>query len=69
MIQFQKKIKGINVKNGNSEFSDSFMMLQRPVFNKKRSKVLLRVDYVYSGEEFLLTKKIILGKRKKLGVG
>ena len=45
------------------------MMLQRPVFNKKRSKVLLRVDYVYSGEEFLLTKKIMLGKRKKLEVG
>lgn len=62
-----RKIEEINISNGNPEFGDSFIMLQRPIFNKKRNKVLLRVDYMYSGEKFLLTKKNNTWEKKKVG--
>ena len=62
-----RKIEEINISNGNPEFGDSFIMFQRPIFNKKRNKVLLRVDYMYSGEEFLLTKKNNTWEKKKVG--
>ena len=42
-------------------------MLQRPIFNKKRNKVLLRVDYMYSGVEYLLSKKNNSWEKKKVG--
>ena len=62
-----RKIEEINISNGNPEFGDSFIMLQRPIFNKKRNKVLLRVDYMYSGEKILLTKKNNTWEKKKVG--
>lgn len=62
-----RKIEKINIQNGNPEFGDAFIMLQRPIFNKKRNKVLLRVDYMYSGEKFLLTKKNNTWEKKKVG--
>lgn len=62
-----RKIEKINISNGNPEFGDAFVMLQRPIFNKKRNKVLLRVDYMYSGEKFLLTKKNNTWEKKKVG--
>ena len=62
-----RKIEKINIQNGNPEFGDAFIMLQRPIFNKKRNRVLLRVDYMYSGEKFLLTKKNNTWEKKKVG--
>ncbi len=60
-----RKIEKINIQNGNPEFGDGFIMLQRPIFNRKRDKILLRIDYMNSGIDYLLSKKIIPGKRKK----
>ena len=62
-----KEIEKINISNGNPEFGDAFIMLQRPIFNKKRNKVLLRVDYMYSGVEYLLSKKNNSWEKKKVG--
>lgn len=62
-----KEIEKINILNGNPEFGDAFIMLQRPIFNKKRNKVLLRVDYMYSGIEYLLSKKNNSWEKKKVG--
>ena len=60
-----REIEKINISNGNPEFGDGFIMLQRPIFNRKRDKILLRIDYMNSGIDYLLSKKIIPGKRKK----
>ncbi len=62
-----RKIEKINIQNGNPEFGDAFIMLQRPIFNKKRNRVLLRVDYMYSGVEYLLSKKNNSWEKKKVG--
>ena len=62
-----KEIKKINISNGNPEFGDGFIMLQRPIVNKKRDKVILRIDYRTSGVQYLLSKKDNSWEKKKIG--
>ena len=62
-----REIEKINISNGNPEFGEGFIMLQRPIFNKKRNKVLLRIDYMTSGVDYLLSKKNNSWEKKKVG--
>ena len=62
-----KEIEKINISNGNPEFGDGFIMLQRPIFNRKRDKILLRIDYMTSGIDYLLSKKNNSWEKKKVG--
>ena len=62
-----KEIEKINISNGNPEFGDGFIMIQRPIFNRKRDKILLRIDYTTSGIDYLLSKKNNSWEKKKVG--
>ena len=42
-------------------------MIQRPIFNRKRDKILLRIDYMTSGIDYLLSKKNNSWEKKKVG--
>lgn len=42
-------------------------MLQRPIVNKNRDKVILRIDYMTSGITYLLSKKNNTWEKKKVG--
>ena len=44
-----------------------FFMLQRPIVNKNRDKVILRIDYMTSGITYLLSKKNNTWEKKKVG--
>lgn len=62
-----KEIEKINISNGNPQFGDVFFMLQRPIVNKNRDKVILRIDYMTSGITYLLSKKNNTWEKKKVG--
>ena len=62
-----KEIEKINISNGNPQFGDVFFMLQRPIVNKNRDKVILRIDYMTSGITYLLSKKNNSWEKKKVG--
>ena len=62
-----KEIEKINISNGNPQFGDGFFMLQRPIVNKNRDKVILRIDYMTSGITYLLSKKNNTWEKKKVG--
>lgn len=48
-----KKMNKIN----NLNYGDYFIMIKKPIFNKKRNKVFLNVNKIGSGEEYLLIKE------------
>ena len=61
------EIEKINILNRKREFEDDFIMLRRPIVNRKRDKILLRIDYINSGIDYLLIKKNNTWEKKKVG--
>ena len=44
-------------ETNNLKYGDYFLMMKKPIFNKKRNKVVLNVNSIGSGHEYLLEKK------------
>ena len=56
-IEEIKKLASKLNETNNLKYGDYFLMMKKPIFNKKRNKVVLNVNSIGSGHEYLLEKK------------
>ena len=54
--EIKKEASKLNESNS-LKYGDYFLMMKKPIFNKKRNKVVLNVNSIGSGHEYLLEKK------------
>lgn len=53
----QKEIEKINISNGKPELFNSFFMLNRPIINKKRDRIYIRINRLVGGQNYFLVKR------------
>ena len=51
------EIEKINISNGKPEYFNTFSMLNRPIVNKKRDRIYVRINRLAGGQNFILVKK------------